>query len=379
LLLKFKKELIANAKNLIGWRTGRKIVVISVDDYGNVRVDSSKARERMNKAGLKVRNRFDAYDAMETREDLEHLFDVRSSVKDRNGRHAVFTPFAVSCNIDFEQMADEGYERYIGEPLPETFNKLSALQPAAYEGTWGLLKEGISKGVLAPQFHGREHINLNVFEERLGNKDQELLAALANRSYTSISVKKSTPVSNMSAFDFWNFNENERFKKVIRDGLDVFEKVYGYRSNYFNPPGGIVHPVLFDELKNNGVAFMDMPLIKKEHQGEGKYTTKFYFTGKVNWLGQTFLVRNVVFEPTEDRGIDWIEYSLKQIETAFRWSRPAIISSHRVNFCGHIEPANRRKGLDALGGLLSAITRRWPEVELLAASELAELVSNRDK
>jgi hypothetical protein len=39
-----KQNLILNLKNLVGWRTKRKIVVISVDDYGNVRLDSKKAR-----------------------------------------------------------------------------------------------------------------------------------------------------------------------------------------------------------------------------------------------------------------------------------------------------------------------------------------------
>ena len=86
------------------------------------------------------------------------------------------------------------------------------------------------------------------------------------------------------------------------------------------------------------------------------------------------MVRNVVFEPTEDRGIDWIGYTLKQIEIAFRLKRPAIISSHRVNFCGHIDPANREKGLNALKNLLQEIVKKWPDVEFMAADELGELI-----
>ena len=63
-----------------------------------------------------------------------------------------------------------------------------------------------------------------------------------------------------------------------------------------------------------------------------------------------------------------------QIEAAFRWSRPAIISSHRVNFCGHIDPQNRRTGLDALAKLLRSIVGKWPEVEFVAAHKIGDLI-----
>jgi len=52
-----KQALLNNIKNIYGWKTKRKIVVISVDDYGNVRLNSKKARKNMDKAGLKVLSR----------------------------------------------------------------------------------------------------------------------------------------------------------------------------------------------------------------------------------------------------------------------------------------------------------------------------------
>ena len=89
------------------------------------------------------------------------------------------------------------------------------------------------------------------------------------------------------------------------------------------------------------------------------------------------MVRNVVFEPTEDRGIDWVSFTMKQIETAFRWNKPAIISSHRVNFCGHIDTQNREKGLAALKNLLQEIVKKWPNVEFMSADELATYLKNK--
>ncbi len=374
-LRQLKYNFILNAKNLVGWRTKRKIVVISVDDYGNVRLDSKKAREAMDREGLKVKNRFDALDTLETRDDLEMLYKALRSVSDKNGRHAVFTPFAMPCNINFEKMAETGYSKYHYELLPETYEKLSEMQPGAYRGTWDLWREGIDRGMMVPLFHGREHINLKLFEEKLANGDKEVLVALKNRSFTSISSGEYETISPMAAFDFWELEENERFKEVIRDGLNAFEKVYGYRSNHFNPPGGREHPVIHSTLKECGVKYIDTPFIKNEHQGKGRYKKVFNYTGKQNSEGQTYLVRNVVFEPTEDRGVKWVDYTLQQIEAAFGWNRPAIISSHRVNFCGHIDTENRREGIETLEELLQKIVKRWPDVEFMAANELGDLIS----
>lgn len=353
------------------------MVVFSVDDYGNVRLDSQKARNALDDAGLKTLNRYDAYDSLETREDLEMLFEVLSSVKDSNGRNTVFTPFSIPCNIDFEKMADENYSQYRYELLPQTFAKLAAYEKVHYDGAWQLWKEGISKGLLVPQFHGREHFNLRVFEKKLKEKDEEVLIVLKNRSYTSLSYPGYHNIGYTSAFGFWEFEENLGFESIIEDGLNAFEKVYGYRSVHFTPPAGSEHHIIHSYSKKNGIKYIDTPLIKREHQGLGKYRTIANYTGKRNTDQITYMVRNVVFEPTENHGIEWVNIAMRQIEAAFRWNRPAIISSHRVNFCGHIDPQNRKTGLTALKELLTRITTKWPDVEFMSADQLGDLITKR--
>ena len=376
---RLKKNLSLNVKNLIGWRTERKIIVFSVDDYGNVRLNSKQARDTLDANGIKVNtpfSGFDLYDTLETKEDLELLFKVLSSVQDVNGRNAVFTAFAVPCNPNFEKMKQSGYREYSYELLPETFNKLADSQPKAYKGTWSLWKEGIDQKLLIPQFHGREHYNLNVFEKRLSERETDLITMLNTRSVARMSSDTYATRPMSAAFGFWNFEENDRFEQIIKDGLNAFENVFGYRASHFMAPGRSEHSVLHKTLKENGIRYIDTPIIKREHQGNGKYKWGFNYTGKQNDLGQTFIVRNVVFEPNHDNGMEWVEYAMKQIEAAFRWKRPAIISSHRVNFCGHIDPKNREKGLVALQELLKQITLRWPEVEFMAANELGQLVES---
>jgi len=118
-------------------------------------------------------------------------------------------------------------------------------------------------------------------------------------------------------------------------------------------------------------------LIRKEHQGFNKYKTEMNYTGKRTKEGLDIMVRNVVFEPTENRGINWVTFAMKQIEAAFRWNKPAIISSHRVNFCGHIDVKNRENGLLALENLLKEIVKKWPDAEFMSADQAGEILSKQ--
>lgn len=369
-LRQLKSDVILNAKNLVGWKTKRKIIIFSVDDYGNVRVDSRKAREQMNRAGLKITSRFDAYDALETTEDLEALYDTLSSVKDKHGRHAVFTPFAVPCNINFEKITTNRYQQYCYELLPETFAKLKG-----YERTWPLWQEGIRNGLMVPQFHGREHLNLKVFNFLLEERNSELITCLKNRSYTSISKKPFPNIEYTAAFEFEDVRENQALQTIIEDGLQCFQKVFGFKAEHFMPPTSKIHRSNYPQLRDCGIKYVDIALFQHQHQGNNRYRTTYNFTGKRNSVGQTFLVRNVVFEPTDNRGVDWVSYAIQQIEAAFRWNRPAIISSHRVNYCGRIEEKNRAQGIEVLRSLLKKIVEKWPDVEFLSANKLGEEVA----
>ena len=159
----------------------------------------------------------------------------------------------------------------------------------------------------------------------------------------------------------------------------MFEEVYGYRSNYFTPPVYQIHHSLFPTLKENGINYIDLGLVRKEHQGQNNYQSTFNFIGKKTKENLTIMVRNIVFEPTENRGVDWVSFTMKQIERAFRWNKPAIISSHRVNFCGHIDPENRAKGLQTLQQLLKEIVKKWPDVEFMAADEMGDYLKKNRK
>jgi hypothetical protein len=62
---------------------------------------------------------------------------------------------------------------------------------------------------------------------------------------------------------------------------------------------------------------------------------------------------------------------------AFRWGKPCVISSHRVNYIGELNKKNRELTLTMLDGLLRRILTEYPDVEFMSSDQLgAEMGSN---
>ncbi|MDX2281758.1 MAG: hypothetical protein NW218_19365 [Saprospiraceae bacterium] len=370
----FISNLKNNLKNIAGWNTKRKLLAFAVDDYGNVRLKNIEAREKLKSKGVKLQGRFDYLDAMDTREDFEHLFEVLSSVKDWKGAPAIFTPYALSCNTNYETTLMSG--KYVPENLDYTYERLSLEDPVAYVGTYKLLKQGIQEKLIRPQFHGREHLNVHLFNALLKEKDPSLLSNLELHSMAGVSNHRDFPnVTFNEAFAFWIEEEVALHKEVIADGLQQFKHVYGYPSLTFTPPAQQLHPSLYSFVIDQGLIGVDKVRATKRHLGQGHYVSEQNVMGVSKRSNFVTIVRNCVFEPNEG-DINWLNFTFNQIKAAFFWNKPAIVSSHRVNFCGHIDPKNRQKGLNTLKLLLQKVTKTWPDVEFIAIDDLAQLIKN---
>lgn len=362
--------LLDNVKNLRGWRTRRKLVAFAVDDYCNVRLASKAARERLAAGGLDLSSPFDQLDAVETRQDLEALFEVLDSVRDSAKRPAVFTAYVVSANPDFAGIRAQ-LHRYAYESVTTTFSRLAAEQPAAYAGAWEMWKEGCARGLIRPQFHGREHLNIELIERKLETRASDLQLNLENFCMAALSREPSMPgLSFTRAFALNDRASLLLHADILRDGLDLFEKVWGFRSRSFTPPAQALHPSLNGLVESAGVTSIDKPLRCVRPMGDGTCRRETNHSGRQAGQAHFTVVRNVVFEPSSDRGYDPVGRALDQVAAALRWGRPAIISSHRVNFCGHLDESNRTRSLDALRRLLNGIVKRWPDVEFVPVDEL---------
>ncbi len=369
-------QLIKNhLKNIGGWTTNRKLVCFAVDDYGNVRVNDKKSLDVLLSNGLEKTDRFDQFDSLCTKEDYLQLFKVLKSVKDKNSNPAIFTTYALSSNIDFKKVLSNG-KNYEYELLPATYQRLEK-ENHKYKDTWNLVLEGINSKLIKPQFHGREHLNIKLFEYHLRENTDIFRLNLENNSYAGIPKAPKFPTIGFTqSFSFWDESEVEKHKEIIKDGLTNFEKVYGYKSITFTPPAQQLHPKLYKDLEALGVKSIDKPRKVKRHLGQSVYALEVNKLGIKQNQNHVSMVRNVVFEPSENRVNNWVNYTFDQVEAAFRTKKPAIISSHRVNFCGHISPENRDNSLTQLEELLNKIASRYPDVEFISVDQLAKEIIN---
>jgi len=105
------------------------------------------------------------------------------------------------------------------------------------------------------------------------------------------------------------------------------------------------------------------------------YSKKYHYQGQKNSLGQRYLIRNAFFEPTINPIFDWESDCLKRIDLAFKFRKPAVISSHRLNYMGYLNPKNRSENLIKLKSLLTKIKKHWPEVIFLSSNQLGNLMN----
>lgn len=367
-------EIIRNIKNnvinVLGWRTDRKIIVIESDDWGAIRMPSREVYNLLLKSGYAVDKRpYEKYDSLASTDDLSLLFDVLNKHKDKNGKSPVFTANTIVANPDFDKIKSSGYETYHYELFTDTQRRYPCCNDS-----FDLWKEGMSLGLFYPQFHGREHINVASWMKALQSKDKDVLFAF-EQGIAGIFPKENPQAGNqfVVALKYTNEEESENLKKLLIDGLSIFERIFGYRSTTFIAPCNRWNPNLSATLKSNGVNSIQGSSIQivPEPDGEKKL---YHYMGEKNKYGQSFLIRNCLFEPSEYNNFDNIDRCMFNIKTAFRWKKPAIISSHRINYMGTIFPENRDQNLKMLDVLLKKIIQIWPDVEFMTSDQLGYMI-----
>ena len=108
--------------------------------------------------------------------------------------------------------------------------------------------------------------------------------------------------------------------------------------------------------------------------GNGKVKREFVWLGKYYKEIDTInITRNGHFEQV-DPGHDWVNECLVEIDSAFKFHKPCVISSHRVNYIGVINEKNADEGLRKLDELLKEIIKKWPDVEFLTSTELGDII-----
>ena len=364
-----------NISNVIGWKTSRKIVVIESDDWGSIRTQSKEDYLEMLSKGLDVdQSNFTANDCLESNTDLERLYDLLRKHKDSTGRPAVFTPMCIMANPDFEKIKESGYREYHFENFVDTCKRYPD-----HDRVLDLWQQGINERLFIPGFHGREHLNVIRWLNALNNGDEGLLLAFQHQSFGATRYKGKPMTEYLGALYPDHFSEIPFLQEIIETGAELFRANCGYNPVHFIAPNRENPKVLDLTLSNMGVKYLTMSKLRHYPLGDNKFGWEFNWLGRQNNLGQIIITRNCSFEPSDPSSGNPVDNCIKEIDTAFKWRKPAVISSHRVNYVGSINPENSKSGLDLLDRLLSSIHAKWPDAEFLTSTELGDLIMQSNK
>ncbi|MFZ4455589.1 MAG: hypothetical protein ACOYOT_05150 [Bacteroidales bacterium] len=367
----FLKDTVKLILNFSGFHTSRKIVVIESDDWGSIRMPSLGNYQNLKKRGVDIETGdnliYNQNDTLERSVDLEFLFEVLDSVRDCHRNPAKMTAIAVVANPDFDKINENHFREYVYEPITETFSRYSGC-----EHSFDLWKEGVKRGIFRPQFHAREHLNVNEWMRALQAKD-EMAHFAFNNGFWGYNNAKQGGVSFQAAFDFVNPGDLMSQAESIDSGLKLFEQLMGYQATYFVPTNGPFNNSLEQVAANGGISLMYGSRFQSMPIGHGESKTVYHYFGQRNQWNQRYIMRNVMFEPFKG-GQDWIDTCLHDISFAFKCKQPAVICSHRVNYMGGLRFENRDQGLSQLKQLLKAIVRKWSDVEFMTTDQLQEIM-----
>lgn len=365
-------NLLNFVKNIPGKSVRSKFLIFESDDWGSVRMPSMRSYESLKNNGVDLgigeSLRYNISDTLASKEDFVALYEVLSKYKDHLGNHPIFTAISVVANPDFEAIKNHEFQKYFFEPFIETLKRYGK------EDSFALWREGIDRKLFYPEFHGREHLNVAVWMRALQNKDRDTLLAFEEGCWGIMNhLNQPYGIMYQAAFDLEYRNDLISQEEIIKSGLSLFKDIHGYEARYFVPPNGPFNNSLEKVLSENGIQFIGAAKLQLEPQGLGKVKRVFHWLGQKNTYGQSYITRNAFFEPNSP-GIDWVNGCLANISDAFKWNKPAVISTHRTNYIGSLNLKNRSNSLELLDLLLSSIVKTWPDVEFITSTQLGKLI-----
>ena len=361
--------------NFRGNKVSSKIVVFESDDWGGIRTPSKEVKNKF----INSENEFSDYllkmDTLETIDDINRLFSILNKYKDSQGNKPIITANFAVCNPNFDEIDIEN-KKYSRETIDKTYKK--------YYGTEAILflfKKGIENKVFLPQLHCLEHLNIHRWMEDLYNNIESTVLAFENNMVgIQGNFTKDNRFAYMDELHCTNSEENLINCNNIAEGLNIFEEIFGYKSESFTASCHTWTKENEKTLKDNNVFIIQtginqfIPVFGSKKLKKKKK----YFGLRKN--GLFYSLRNCYFEPAiNDLSIEEnISMCLKQIDIAFKMKKPAIISVHRVNFVSSIDNEKYEKCIKGFDLLLQKIVEKYNDVLFMNTVDMCKYVLKKE-
>lgn len=363
------------ATSLLSYRSKTPILVIESDDWGSIRMSSLEAYRQLEKKYPSIdQNTYLQHDGLESNDDVRFLAEVLSKVKSNLGRPACVTLNYLSANPDFKAIRENKFEKYIRKPIQECYEADSDTGLIM-----DLVKQGIDAKLFEVEFHGTEHLQVNRWMNALNNGNNKVKDFFDFDVFSPpVAEELRYSMEYMDAMDYDSINEIPKQLDSLSVGLELFERNWGKTPTSFIAPCYRWSKPIEQFLSSQGVRYIQGQRAQLHPRDEVGYKQRkiYHYTGQANEFGQIYTVRNVFFEPSIHGEKKALEMAKSQIQLAYKYGVPAIVSSHRINYTSRINIKNRDTGLKALNELLNWIIEEYNDVEFMSSSELGKLIEN---
>ncbi len=348
---------------LLSKRINEKLVVIESDDWGSERVPSKEVRDKLRGFTNNNNNPHAIYDCLEQEEDVLALLETLKKLDAKHHKKVKLTLNFITCNPDYDKIKTHQFQTYYPEDFRNTY-----LKRDGHDKTWSALKSGIIESFFVPQFHGREHIWVDKWMNRLKEPNSPFMKAFEMGSFGPDIEIGDDKLNILEAWNIQKEVDEITLKASIDEGLKFFKDQFGYHPLTVVAPRHVWDQTAERILKNNGIKVIQSAnyRLKTIWQGNGK---QYLYTGQKSEAGIRYTCRNAYFEPAYGK-TDWVGQVLKKAHLAFTIGIPLIISSHRINFSGGIETQNRQNTLHQFTNLIDKLIAAYPDVDFLSTDDL---------
>jgi len=275
---------------------------------------------------------------------------------------AILTADIVLAVPNIEQInktQDGTYSRISLEHFPEIYSSMQT---------------GIEQGTFVPQLHGLEHLNGNAFAQICTQRDPrteqaqstpnwwdwETLASPLQGHYVNGSSLPTTPISKTEA------------NLIINSATKIFQELFKHPSISTVAPCYLWNDEIEHEWNKQNIKIIQTAGYRcTGRDSTGKYTQNpsIIRAGDKNKFGQTYLVRNVMYEPVD--GKNTADTAYQEAFSAYKQAQAITISTHRYNYTRSEEQCSN--SLTGLNNLLRKITQ-LPNIRFLSSPELGEVI-----
>ncbi len=357
-MFNFARNLLRSPKGYLReFSFSRPLILLQSDDWGRVGVRDKEGRDELRENGIALgQHPYDSY-TLETADDLRALSALLSSRRDSTGRSACIVMNFLVANLDFTQMAANGYRETHLLPLSKGL-------PAGWKrpGLFEAYAQGISDGVFYPALHGLTHFCQTAVEGELQQAGER--SDLLHQFW-----KAKTP------YVFWRmpwvgyeyhkpekpqvgFLPASRQRELIAEASGMFGDFFGRKPASGCAPGY--------RANADTIAAWSACGIKVAQNGPARSYPH------LDHAEMLMLYRTLDFEPSHE--VLPLAAYVDLAAQALTRGLPAIISAHSINFHSTLRDF-RTPTLELLDRLLSALETKFPDLLYVHDEDVYNIVT----